>query len=124
MKSTEQTRHTKDCGVTARRHLVVVGAAVSGRHLFRGAWTVGVHPSTSSSLPHVAVVIVQAHKSFIHIHFLVQINSWTGGIVALRTQKATVNVHRMPGEPEMFDSGSLNTTTTLEKADKTILAHQ
>lgn len=100
MKSTELTRHTKDCGVKAVHHLVVVRAAVSRRHLFRDAWTVGVHPSASSSLSHVAIVIIQAHTSFIHIHFLVQINIWTGWIVALCGQKASMNMHRMPGESE------------------------
>lgn len=99
MKSTEQTRHTKDCGGAAVHHLVVVGGAVSRRHLFRGARTVRIHPSASSSLPHVVVVIIQAHTSFIYVHFLVQINIWTRGIVALCGQKATVYMHRMPGEP-------------------------
>lgn len=94
IETAERTRDTEDRGVTAGRHLVVVGTAVSRRRLFGGGWTVGVHPSAPSSFPHVAVVIVQSHASFIHIHFLVQLNIWTGGVVALCGRKATVNVSR------------------------------
>lgn len=90
IETPERRRDTEDCGVTAGRHLVVVGAAVSRRRLFGGGWTVGVHPSAPSSLPHVTVVIVQSHASFIHIHFLVQLNIWTRGVIALRGQKASV----------------------------------
>lgn len=110
----ERTRDTEDCGVRAGRHLVVVGAAVSRRRLFGGGWTVGVHPSAPSCLPHVAVVIVQSHASFIHIHFLVQLNIWTRGVVALRGQKASVKTARTQRRSKCSDVFWLTSSPMLE----------
>lgn len=100
-----------DCRETAGRHLVVVGAAVCKPRLFGGSWTVGVHPSTPHSLSHVTVVVVQPNTSFVHLQFLVQINIWTWGIVALSEHGAMLASNNwQERETGKFGLKSLNMT--------------
>lgn len=77
-----KTYETKAATVGERHHLVVVGPSVPGRCLFGDRWTIS-HPPSSSSLPHISVVIIQAHASFLYIHLLLQVYVWATGVIIL-----------------------------------------